>query len=173
MSPVTGKTLPPNSSAPCFLMKHNLLYEWIYGGLDTPSVLPECLNCFFHGNSIFPVFCHAFFIRSHSFRFCSILSSKIEQPPMPKKTHLFSKPGHLKFNQTKQLLYPKLRKNIHQHLPWGHANISPHLHQTFHHIFTKHFRYLKFSYPPPPPPKKKKNTSKTVQSVRKPLHFRY
>ena len=68
--------------------------------------------------------------------------------------------GHLKFNQTKQLLYPKLRKNIHQHLPWGHANISPHLHQTFHHIFTKHFRYLKFSYPPPPPPKKKKTPQK-------------
>ena len=133
--------------------------DLLYGGLDTPSVLPECLNCFFHGNSIFPVFCHAFFYSFPFFPFVPFFSARSNNHQCQKK-HISSPSlaGHLKFNQTKQLLYPKLRKNIHdihQHLPWGHANISPHLHQTFHHIFTKHFRYLKFRYPPPPQKKKK------------------
>ena len=111
----------------------------------------------FHFSSVLPCIFYSF----PFFPFVPFFSARSNNHQCKKK-HISSPSlaGHLKFNQTKQLLYPKLRKNIHQHLPWGHANISPHLHQTFHHIFTKHFRYLKFRYPPPP--QKKKKTQKRL-----------
>lgn len=106
----------------------------------------------FHFSSVLPCVFYSF----PFFPFVPFFSARSNNHQCQKK-HISSPSlaGHLKFNQTKQLLDPKLRKNIHQHLPWGHANISPHLHQTFHH---QTFQVPKFRYPPPQKKKKRKKT---------------